>query len=212
MKNWTLRTTALLLASLVGSACSPLGPIPDRSRFFTLTQAPAAQAERSESAVAYGLGPIILPAYLDRNQVATRLSPTEVAYSQWDRWAEPLGTNISSVLRQQLVSELGTDAIVTYPWGGSGVDYQIEVRVLQFETDTTGASYLIARWIIRDVRRDRKLVTKETSLTRPGKPNDTPGSTAALSAMLGEVGHEIAGALRDLPPPAAAAPATRKRP
>jgi len=216
MKNSTIATTALLLGVLVASACSPLAPIPDRSRFFTLTPAPAAQAdaETSERAalIVYGLGPVILPAYLDRNQVATRLSPTEVAYSQWDRWAEPLGTNVSSVLQQQLASELGTDTIVAYPWVGIPVDYQIEVRLLRFESDTTGASYLVARWTIRDVQRDRKLVTKETSLTRSGKANDTPASTAALSGMLSELGHDIAGAVRKLPPRGPVPePATKRR-
>ena len=203
MRNSPIATTALLLGPLICGACSPFAPIPDRSRFFTLTPVPAALADagapQSGARIVYGLGPIILPAYLDRSQVATRVSQTEVAYSQWDRWAEPLATNVSSVLRQQLASELGTDAIVGYPWvGGVGVDYQIEVRLLRFESDTAGASSLVARWTIRDVQRDRRLVTKETSLTRPGKPNDTSASTAALSGMLGELGHEIAGALRDL--------------
>jgi uncharacterized protein len=206
MRNPTIGTTALLLGSLVASACSPLAPIPDRSRFFTLPAAPAAQPDAGTSQRAgrtvYGLGPIILPAYLDRSQVATRLSETEVAYSQWDRWAEPLSTNVSSVLRQRLASELGTEAILGYPWvGGVAVDYQIEVRLLRFESDTTGATHVVARWTIRDAKHDRKVVTKETSLTRPGKPNDTSASTAALSGMLGDLGHEIAAALRDLPSP-----------
>jgi uncharacterized protein len=216
MNTWTMVTRTLLLGVCM-TACSVLAPIADRSRFFTLTASPVARADAAAyddqaPGVIYGLGPIILPAYLDRNQVATRLSPTEIAYSQWDRWAEPLAVNISSVLRQQVASDLGTDAIVAYPWaGGIAVDYQVEVRLLRFESDTTGASYLVARWMIRDVPHDRRLLAKEISLTRPGKPNDTSASTAALSDMLGELGHEIATTLRDPPRRAAAPTAKRKR-
>ena len=52
MKNSTITTTVLLLGSLFAGACSPLGPIPDRSRFFTLTAASEAEADADTSASA----------------------------------------------------------------------------------------------------------------------------------------------------------------
>lgn len=215
MKNWTTPSIVMILGALVAGACSPLGPIPDRSRYYTLSAPPVAgvdpDARHEPSAIVYGLGPVTLPAYLDRGQVATRLSATEVAYSQWDRWAEPLGANVAWVLRQSLAEELGADDIVPYPWTGTGVDYQVEVRLTCFETDIKGETRLAARWSVRDARHDRLVVRKETTLTRAGRPDDRAGSTAALSASLAELGHEIAGALRDLPTPIAAAPAAPSR-
>jgi uncharacterized lipoprotein YmbA len=222
MTNTVTSAKALMLACLIASACSPLGPIPDRSRFFTLNGPTAAPTDPSATAgarsagggqIVYGLGPIVLPPYLDRTQIATRISPTEVAYSQWDRWAEPLAANVSSVLLQTLSSDLGTDDIVLYPWpGGAEVEYQIAIRLLRFETDATGESHLRARWSVRDVRRDRHLAAKETTLTRPGRPDDRAGSTAALSGMLGDLGHEIATTIRELPASSPApTPAAAKR-
>jgi hypothetical protein len=215
MTNTVTSAKVLLLACLIASACSPLGPIPDRSRFFTLTAPTAAPADPAAPAgaraaggteIVYGLGPIVLPPYLDRTQIATRISPTEVAYSQWDRWAEPLASNVSSVLMQTLSGDLGTDDIVSYPWpGGTAVEYQIAIRLLRFETDATGESHLRARWSVRDARRDRHLAAQETTLTRPGRPDDRAASTAALSGMLGDLGHEIATTVRALPPPSATA-------
>jgi uncharacterized lipoprotein YmbA len=206
---------ALGVTVTVANGCSVLAPIPDRSRYFTLS-APADTGgggvphgvQSDGVSLVYGLGPVILPAYLDRNQVATRLSPSEVTYSQWDRWAEPLGGTVPAVLRQHLASELGTDAVVSYPWlGTTHVDYQIEVRLQRFETDTTGESRLDGQWSIRDLRRDRLLIARDTSLTRPGPPNDTAAATAALRGMLSDLGREIATAARDLRP---AGPAPRK--
>lgn len=204
---------ALGVTVTVANGCSVLAPIPDRSRYFTLS-APAdpgggPHGGQSDSVrLVYGLGPVSLPAYLDRNQVATRLSPSEVTYSQWDRWAEPLGDTVPGVLRQHLGSELGTDAVVSYPWPGTThVDYQIEVRLQRFETDATGESRLAGEWSIRDLRRDRLLIARDTSLTRPGSPNDTAAATTALREMLADLGREIATAARDL---RAAGPAPRK--
>ena len=198
----------LVITCVIASACSVLGPIPDRSRFFTLTASPPTHADRAEApgrAIVYGLGPVVLPAYLDRNQVATRVSETEVAYSQWDQWAQPLGANVSSVLRQSIGGELGRDDIVPYPWLATArVDYQIVVRLLRFESDAAGEAHLQSQWSIRDLERNRELVARETTLTRPGRAGDTAASTAALSAMLTDLGREIATALRALPssPPA----------
>jgi uncharacterized protein len=216
MTNTVTSAKGLMLACLIASACSPLGPIPDRSRFFTLTTPTMANADPTATAgarsaggreIVYGLGPIILPPYLDRTQIATRISPTEVAYSQWDRWAEPLAANVSSVLLQTLSGDLGTDDIVPYPWpGGAAVEYQIAVRLLRFETDAAGESHLEARWSIRDLQRGRQLAAKETTLTRPARPDDRAASTAALSGMLGDLGHEIATTVRALPASSPAPP------
>jgi uncharacterized lipoprotein YmbA len=207
MRLRTLAPTLEVLTVLVVSACSVLAPIPDRSRYYTLT--PPAAPERSAettaataaSPVVYGLGPITLAPYLDRNQIVTRLSPTEVAYAQWDRWAEPLRESLATALRQTLWNELGTEEILMYPWAGTSVDYQIGVAFERFETETNGDTRLVARWLLRDVRRDRAVVRRETSATRATVPGDRTASTAALSAMVGDLGHEIAEAIRDLPPP-----------
>jgi hypothetical protein len=204
----TTSSKVLVVACVLASACSVLGPIPDRSRFYTLTAAPPANADRAEApggTIVYGLGPVILPSYLDRNEVATRVSETEVAYSQWDRWAQPLGANVSSVLLQRLGGELGTNNVVPYPWTGSvQVDHQIVVRLLRFEGDATGEAHLQSQWSIRDLKSNRQLVARETTLTQPGRPGDTAAITAALSAMLNDLGREIATAVRALPasPPA----------
>lgn len=205
------RLTALLAACTVAYGCSLLAPVPDRSRFFTLPVPPEAETQRSEMprdgsdaapGIVYGLGPVTIPAYLERREVVTRVSSTEVAYSETDRWAEPLTVNVSSVLRQSLSGTLGTNAIVLYPWVGTvKVDYQVEIRLSRFERDATGESHLAGRWSIKDVRDGREVVVKDTVLTRPGAPGDTAAAAAALSGTVSDLGQEIATALRALPPP-----------
>jgi uncharacterized lipoprotein YmbA len=202
--------TVIFCLSTIG--CSLLAPRPDRSRFFNLTAMSATPGEREapspSSAAApasvYGLGPVKLPAYLDRNELATRVSPTEVTYSSTDRWAQPLAATFTAVLLQDLSVLLDTNRILPYPWAGSArVDYQIEIDVLQFDNDVSGNTRLIARWRVRDVRHATFVVAKETTVTQSRPLGDTDARVAALSDALDVLGQDIAGALRRLPAPAA---------
>ena len=210
MTHRMLRCAALFVCfSTIG--CSVLAPRPDRSRFFNLTAMSATPGDRAPSpssaaapALVYGLGPIELPAYLDRHELATRVSPTEVTYSTTERWAEPLAETFTAVLLQDLCVLLDTNRILPYPWAGSGrVDYQIEINVLQFDDDVSGNTRLIARWRVKDVRNATYLVAKETNVAKSRAPGDSSARVAALSDALRDLGQDIADALRRLPAPAA---------
>lgn len=213
-----LAVLAVAASGLTTSGCSLLAPRADPSRFFTLI--PLAQAQQDETSrgasartgVTYGLGPIKLPAYLDRNEVATRVSPTELIYSVTDRWAEPLKDNVRRVLVQNLSALLDTDRIVGYPWWNDlAIDYQVEIEFLHFECAAAGASQLAARWGIKDGRNDRYMIMKESRFTRPGQAGATNESVDALSGTLGDLSQEIASALRALPTPQEAPPSARER-
>jgi len=197
--------TVLALCVLLGG-CTILTPVETRDRFFTLTPVHGtpvgAPATSSGVALVFGLGPITLPAYLDRNEVAIRVSPTEVRYADIDRWAAPLPTNVAAVLQQNLSSLLGNPRVIVFPWPHEApVSYQIEVTFLRFDVSVSGQTELQARWAIKASRQDRYLMLRETSLTRSGPANDTPAGVVALSTLLGELSEDIAAALRTLPPP-----------
>lgn len=205
-----LAPLAVAIAYLTSAGCSILAPRPDPSRFFTLAaidapQAPPQAAPGSPRPLTYGLGPITLPSYLDRNAMAIRVSPTEIRYSGIDRWAEPLQISVKRVLLENMSMLLSGDHIVTYPWDGTtAIDYRIEVEVLRFESTATGTNQLAARWRIRDGRSGREVVARSSSIERSGPAGDAAASAAALSAALGELSDEIVTAARQLPRPAVA--------
>ena len=211
-----LATCSLVAGSLLLAACSILAPQPDSSQFFVLAPLADATTPRTGSAsqalpdAVLGLGPIKLPPYLDRNEVATRLSPTQITYSTVDRWAEPLSVSVSRVLLLNLSLLVGTDRIVTYPWPNiPKVDYQIEIELLSFDITTTGETQLLARYGILEGHTRRPLVVREANFSRPAAA-DTPAAVTALSASLGDLSQDIAAALRQLPKPQAAPPGTRR--
>jgi uncharacterized protein len=207
------RGATVLIASAWLCGCSLLSPQPDLSRFYTLS--PTADAgvpnDGTSRRLTYGLGPIGLPPYLDRTELAMRVSASEVTYSHTDFWAEPLKSNLTRVLQQNLSILLGGERVVLYPWPrGGAVSYQVAVTVLQFERTTAGEAQLHARWSIRDPRSGAEVSTKESTFVHAAAAPTATAAVTALSTDLGDLSREIASALQSLPVPEPAAPSDGK--
>ena len=196
---------ALLLVGL-NTGCGILAPVPSPNNFFSLVALPQTQAagtpRDTSGDTTYALGPITLPAYLDREALVTRISPTQLRYSPVDYWAGPLKDNITGVLLQNLSALTGTDRILAYPWPNNAkFNYQILIDVLRFERTANGDCQLTARWSIRDGRTQNDLVIRESHFTRSASATDTAAAVAALSTTLGDLSDEIAASLHGLPQP-----------
>ncbi|HEY4648522.1 MAG TPA: PqiC family protein [Gemmatimonadales bacterium] len=203
MRKWP---TSLLwgLSSLWATACG-LGPKADPSNFFILTPAPQAQhssrgCSPSSTTLAVGVGPIQLPAYLDRQELVSRSKANRLDVSENNRWAEPLTDNLAQILAQNLSALLGIDKVSLYPWTSDlRPAYQVEIEVLGFEPDSARSAELTARWILRDVPTRAILSDKTSELTEPLRGPSTEESVAALSELLGRFSCGIAEALREIP-------------
>jgi uncharacterized lipoprotein YmbA len=199
--NFLERTLVFVLLGLSLAGCGTLSPRPNPSRFFTLTAIaqPGATATKDSSnpgGISLGIGPIRLPSYLDRQEIVTRVSPNRFDVSENDRWAEPLETNFTRVLAQNLAVLLNTDQLVSYPWEmNRRPAYQVEVEVLHFETNAGGDVQLSARWTVLDPNKKIPLRSGETVLTRQPAAKSTDASVAALSETLGDLSREIANAI-----------------
>ena len=181
------------------AGCSAFSPQPDPSKFYTLTaiaQPGAAATKDLGNQVSLGIGPITLPGYLDRQEIVTRVSPNRIVPSENDRWAEPLETNLTRVLTQNLSSLLHSDRLIVYPWElNRRPNYQLEVQVLRFEANAGGDVQLSARWRVLDTNKKIPLQTGESTLTRQPVSKSTDASVAALSDALGDLSREIAKAV-----------------
>ncbi len=199
----------LSLAIVWLSGCSVLAPQRDVARFYTLNpvEDSGAHDDRPSHGLIYGLGPIELPRYLDRTELASRFRAAEVTYSRTDLWAEPLKTNLTNVLLQDLSVLLGSDRIVLYPWARSvPVNYQIAVTVLRFERTAPAEVQLHARWSIRDPHSGADFTTKESNFVRAAAAPTTADAVNALSIGVGDLSRDIAAALQSLPVPQRANP------
>lgn len=191
---------AILFAALVLTATScSLNPKQDPSQFYVLTAAVDASPgviAATGSDLIIGLGPVVFPGYLDRPQMVTRLSQNQVSLSEYERWAESLSANFTTVLARNLEGELGPRSVFTYPWFvTTSPHYAVEVAVSRFERNASGGAELRCRWSITDP--DGKVVaTREATYRQPASDATTAASVAALSRTIDDLSADISTAIR----------------
>jgi hypothetical protein len=195
------RTKGLAFASLLGlGACALLAPTEDVSRFYVLS--PAADGDGDTSVACdvgdsrLGVGPVMLPAYLNRSQLARRVQENEISYSEVDRWAEDLEENIGRVIAANLSRLCDAGYVPVYPWNVAlNPRYQVVVTVSRFESDTTGTATLHATWGIRLPADKTILLTQELRIREAGASPATADAVAAMSRAVATLSREIAGVL-----------------
>lgn len=170
------------------------------TQFFILT--PSLQAEclplkaGDVREIAVGLGPIELPRYLDRPQIATHASRHELKYAEFNQWAEPLQDNITRVLSENLSHLLATDYIAVHPWPRSTpVAYQVVIQVTHFEGATGEHGRLTARWQIVDAQSQDELMRQTSRFQVSAKTMEYRAIASAMSRALGDLSQDIAAAL-----------------
>ena len=187
----------LALCTITITGC--LSPRRDDSKFFVLSPVSPDPASIVSRQILVGLGPIKMPAYLDRQEVVTRVAPNRLELSGQDRWAEPLDSDFTRVLAQNLSSDLGTQRITFYPWYNTTlVDYQVKINVYRFESDKDGKVDLTAHWQVLSGT-GKLLIVRDSSYTETAKPGDASDSAAAMSRALGRLSREIASAIEATP-------------
>jgi len=186
------RVGSALLLTLVLTAC--FGPRADPSTFFQLSPVPAPVVE-SPIAVSLGLGPVTLPAYLDRLQIVTRLSPNQLDVSETERWAEPLSESVLRTLQQNLAELLPGSSFVRFPWYPSEAPtYAVSVDVHRFEGDGVGTVVLDASWTLS--RLGDRVDARAVHLEETGGGPTRADQVAVLSRLLAQLSTEIARGVR----------------
>jgi uncharacterized lipoprotein YmbA len=187
--------------------------ISDPTQYFTLAQAPAPTAERTATAstaegavpqatnVSVGVGPIIIPAYLDRRQIVIRTGTDQVELSAFHRWAEPLEDGMARILAEEIAARVPTERVVTFPWRGvaaRAIQYQVVVTVVRFDGQQGGDVTLDTRWRILDPRGEERVFRRFTVIDTVKGQGHEP-IVAAMTRALVSLGREIALEIRALP-------------
>lgn len=182
--------------------CSALAPRADPSSYYILGAVPEADfaSDKNSAAIkgnfSVGLGPIELPGYLDRQQIATRTSTNRLSYSENDRWAAPLSESFGRVLAQNIAHLVNPARVIQFPWQSHDApDYQVKIEVLQFEANSNQEAWLTANWSVID--RNKKLVVGQRSqVKRRAGSLSTEDFVKALSETVGELSREIVKTLQ----------------
>ena len=102
MKRWPLLAGIALAYSALTGGCSLTSPRPDLTKYYVLTAAAEPAQPVANGTLVIGLGPVMMPGYLDHNEIVTRAGANELDLSEIDRWAEPIDQNFKNVLARDL--------------------------------------------------------------------------------------------------------------
>ena len=166
------------------------------TRFYTLnsTSAPAAMPQANYSV---SVGPVSVPAVVDRPQIVVRTGPNKVFIDEFDRWASPLKDDIARVIVENLVSMLGTAQVTMFPQSTAvGSSYRVMIDVLRFDSEPGKAATLDALWTVSSAK-DGRSHRGRTTLAEPTQGVDYAALVAAHSRALGQLSAEIAKTIRE---------------
>ena len=192
-----MRIVLLIVLAIVSTGCA----VSDTTRYYALASPPTADVtERpaAESGLTIGVGPVVVPGYLDRPHVVTRDASDGLEIWSYHRWAEPLDLGIAQALAEALATRVPADRVAVFPWRGAFariIDYQVVVAVARFEGSPGRGVTLDARW--RLLSRDGKeLAFKRTTLTEPARGDGFPALVAAMNRSVSRLAGEVGEAIR----------------
>jgi len=164
------------------------------SRFYTLNGIATAAGSRP-SAVSVAVGPVSIPATVDRPQMVVNTSANQVDVDEFNRWASPLQSNISRVVAENLSVLLGAPR-VTQSLGVES-DFRVAIEVQRFESMLGDAAILDATWMVRRAN-DGRIETGRTTVRETVPQKGYDALVAAHSRALERLSQDVANAVRML--------------
>ena len=194
MKAGSLRLTNVIVAGVVLlllAACGTSAP----TRFYLLNPMAEAGPESrvtGDKGISIALAPVELPGHLNRPQIVTRQNGHQVRVDEFNRWAEPLETHVTSILAENLSLLLGTEEVViSSRYKQTSVDYHLSVIFIRFDGWPGKEAALDCRWYLGTGNDQTDVHPERFSATRPLEGSDYADLVSALSLMLGDLSREI---------------------
>jgi uncharacterized lipoprotein YmbA len=203
MKNIMKRLPVMLIPALLllVFGCALMGGGTKKTtRFFVLKPLPESETRPISSTgsegLSIGIGPVILPDSLNRQQMVTRVSENEVRVEPFYRWAAPLAENITSVLAENLSSLLNTNRVIPFPWPlATQPEYQLRITVVEFMGALGGEARLAVRWVLTRGKTQTEMVNTYALFKAPVPSHEHSELVATQSRLLADFSREIARVL-----------------
>ncbi len=168
------------------------------SHFYTLD----ATAERDAAPTAtYGVivGPVFVPASVDRPQFVLNAAPNRVEMEEFNRWAAPLSDSVARVVSVNLSELLDTTRVASAPMPDFGLAYHVVIRVERFEStrgagSQDGEALIDALWSVSSPQGEY-VASGHFTQTEPAPGNSFEALAAAHSRNLAKLSRSLASAI-----------------
>ena len=184
----TVRLLSLAAAVILIGGCATAP-----SRFYTLDSIAASDGAPAANYTVL-VGPVAIPASVDRPEIVVQTAPYRVEIDEFNRWASPLNDSIARVIASDLGQLLGTPDVGLAPLALNPA-YRVTIDVQRFESIPGQSATVDALWAVRqtasgEVRSGRTVAREATQ--GPGYQD----LAAAHSRALATVSADIAAAIR----------------
>jgi len=167
------------------------------SQFYTLSTS-AVPAVTTPANTSISVGPVSIPAVVDRPQIVVRTGANQVSIAEFDRWASPLKGDIARVVAENLISMLGTPQVTVFPQStAADASYRVVIDVLRFESEPGRTATLDALWTVIS-RKEGQSRRGRTTITEPAQGSGYAELVAAHSRALGRLSGDIAAVIREM--------------
>ena len=194
-KHLTILICWLALAGCLGG---PSGP----TNFYMLSAlslSPAGtSAATAEGRIRIGLTTVVVPEYLNRNEIVVNLDNTVYRLAEFNQWAEPLNDNLTRVLEENLTNLLHDDSIDVFLTTDSSIptDYRLEVDVLRLDGNLGDQVTLVAQWALLEAEEDELILMRRSEYQEPAADNTYKGLVLAKSRTIEKLSRDMAGAIK----------------
>jgi len=188
MRIWII---AAALLAVAGCATTP------PPTFYQLEEPASTQLSGLERGIAIGVGPVNLPAYLDRPQIVIRETAHRLELSEFNQWAEPLKDSIMRVIGVNLSNMLETTRVFKIPRRDRTIpiQFRIAIDIARFDGKLGGDALLVARWTLYS-RDEKALLTKVSIINEPSGGEGYDNLIAAQNRALQKLSQEIVDAIK----------------
>jgi len=191
------RIVAKLLTLICLVAASGCGRSP-AVNFYTLAAIAPEAASPVTKPHAIAVGPVTLPELVDRPQLVIRFDANRVGIIETHRWAEPLKSEITRILAENLARLLRPSRISAYDQSASlDAEYSVLVDIQRFESVQGEGVTIDALWAVRRSAVDGVPIKGRSLVHEPANGPGYRELVAAHGRALAAISGDIAKALQN---------------
>lgn len=139
-----------------------------------------------------GVGPVRLPALLDRQGVVLRKDQYTVEVSELHEWGGELEDEFTRALADRLQVRLPETQVRTVPWELEQTPkYQVSMTVSQFDGIPGKAAYLKGRWQLQLASNGKGINARRFELERPAQEDSVAALVRAQSRLVDDLAQLI---------------------
>jgi len=202
MKGFLFRpkNLAIMFCWLALAGC--LGGPSAQTNFYMLCPLSSSQAwtaaATAEGRIRIGLATVVVPEYLNRNEIVVNLDNTVYRLAEFNQWAEPLSENLTRVLEENLTNLLRGDLIDVFLASDSSIptDYRLEVDVLRLDGNLGGQAALLVQWALLAAEEDELILMRRSKYQEPAADNTYKELVLAKSRTIERLSQDIAAAVK----------------